>query len=585
MLFTSFLLAGTGAAGADGTMQVAGKILQIGIGPRGVAMGEAQVAAVDDIYGLYWNPAALARSRRTQITMMHNSWFGDILSEYLAYAQPFHRGGFGIAMNYIHFGEFQKYGIDANNYPVPQGGTFTPFSLVTSFGYALHLSPRFYAGANLKLVSESVDTYNNITLALDLGAQYRNFLPDVDLGLTVVNAGLPMQGFGLPLMIKGGVAYRLPFTSKEDANRFLMALDGNLPIPTDQPIYGNFGLEYTYDDTVALRVGYKLSELNDLGGASGLTAGLGGRYQDYALDYAFASFGDLGYTHRVAFTVSFGEPAKKPKRRRAMASVAPAPPVRKAPSAALEETLAPSVPSVAMARNPIQINVNVKPDPEHAGRLAQAEFEFVRQGEVNVKKWTLKIQNGEGRMVRGFTGKQLPRRFLWDGKDGKGKPVPGSLNDRYVFGYILEDGTQDVISGRFQEVSVVDEMMKAAAAEQAKTAGVGDAPTIRFEEGSAILTPEAEDILSRLGNMLELKPFTRIVIEGYTDAGPEKSREFVLSQRRADTVARFLSIHHKVPLTKIAKHARGSKQPVATGEGEEAQAANRRVEIKVTYPR
>ncbi|NTV52104.1 MAG: UPF0164 family protein, partial [Candidatus Firestonebacteria bacterium] len=299
-----------GSAGADdATQSVSGKILQVGIGARPVGMGEAQAAASDDIYSLYWNPAGLSRLGQSQITLMHNAWFGQINSEYLAYAQPIAQGGFGIAFNYISFGQFQKYGIDSNNYPIASDEQFSPFTLVTTFGYSQMFAPQLSLGANLKLVSESVDTYNNLTAALDLGMQVLKVWNGLDLGLMVQNAGLPIQGYSLPLNVKAGAAYS--FLPAADKNRFTAAVDMNLPIPTSQPYYANAGLEYWFVNTIAVRAGYKMSQLNSLGQLSGLTAGLGLRVLDYSLDYAYADYGVLGMTHRVSFTAGFGEAKRK----------------------------------------------------------------------------------------------------------------------------------------------------------------------------------------------------------------------------------------------------------------------------------
>src|SRR5512144_2945433 len=51
--------------------------LQIGVGARAVAMGNAFVGTADDITALYWNPAGLARMGTSEGTFMHANWFVD----------------------------------------------------------------------------------------------------------------------------------------------------------------------------------------------------------------------------------------------------------------------------------------------------------------------------------------------------------------------------------------------------------------------------------------------------------------------------------------------------------------------------
>lgn len=41
--------------------------LKVGVGGRGAAMGDAQTAAVEDVTGLYWNPAGLGGARTKEI--------------------------------------------------------------------------------------------------------------------------------------------------------------------------------------------------------------------------------------------------------------------------------------------------------------------------------------------------------------------------------------------------------------------------------------------------------------------------------------------------------------------------------------
>jgi hypothetical protein len=55
------------------------EFLNIGTGPRGMAMGNAQVASVNDGTAGYWNPAALADMRTSpQLNLMHAEYFAGV---------------------------------------------------------------------------------------------------------------------------------------------------------------------------------------------------------------------------------------------------------------------------------------------------------------------------------------------------------------------------------------------------------------------------------------------------------------------------------------------------------------------------
>jgi len=568
------LLMGAGAPGAaadDATESVSGKILQVGVGARAVGMGESQVAVSDDVYSLYWNPAGLARLGQSQITLMHNAWFGQINSEYLAYAQPTAQGGFGIGLNYINFGTFQKYGIDSNNYPVPLDEQFSPFTLVTTFGYAQTLSPMFSAGANLKLVSESVDTYNNLTMALDLGMQALKVWNNLDLGLMVQNAGLPIQGYSLPLNIKAGAAYSLlPATDK---SKLLAAVDFNMPIPTSQPYYVNAGMEYWLANTVALRAGYKVSQLNGLGQLSGLTAGLGVRVLDYTLDYAYADYGVLGMTHRVSLTAGFGETKKKsakhhgrvvPKRMASPAGGTPG-----------EGVLVPRLSGLTM-RAPLTVKVQ----SEVAGnRVQKAVFDIQASSDADVSSWALRIFDAQGHMLRKYTGLELQESVIWDGKDAGGHQPVESIFATYELSYALSSGTSDKVTGKLVEARDANPVDT----QNSQLSGRVKQDPINFDEKSYDLSENATKALNRIADTLKSHPYIQVLIEGYADTGAENGQEVYLSQRRADGVVRFLTTKFKIPLSKVSSHARGNKNPVAPNQTDEGRAKNRRVEITIVY--
>lgn len=563
-----------GSAGADdATQSVSGKILQVGIGARPVGMGEAQAAASDDIYSLYWNPAGLSRLGQSQITLMHNAWFGQINSEYLAYAQPIAQGGFGIAFNYISFGQFQKYGIDSNNYPIASDEQFSPFTLVTTFGYSQMFAPQLSLGANLKLVSESVDTYNNLTAALDLGMQVLKVWNGLDLGLMVQNAGLPIQGYSLPLNVKAGAAYS--FLPAADKNRFTAAVDMNLPIPTSQPYYANAGLEYWFVNTIAVRVGYKMSQLNSLGQLSGLTAGLGLRVLDYSLDYAYADYGVLGMTHRVSFTAGFGEAKKKNVKH--SARVAPKHMTSPAGGSSAGGVLVPRLSGLTM-RAPIMVKVRSEVS---GNRVQKAVFGIQASSETEISSWTLKILNAQGRLLRKFDGLELEESITWDGKDSGGHQPEETIFATYEMAYSLNTGVNDKVTGKLVEARE----MKSADTQNAQPSGRVKMEPVGFDEKSYDLSENAVKALNRIADTLKSRPYIQVLIEGYADTGAENGQEVYLSQRRADTAVRFLTSKFKIPLSKISSHARGNKNPVASNQTDEGREKNRRVEITIVYSR
>src|SRR5436305_754352 len=73
---------------AKGAGTSSANFLKMGVGGRGVAMGEAQTAAVNDAMALYWNPSMLGELNQNEVSFMHNSYFQGISHDVLYYVQP-----------------------------------------------------------------------------------------------------------------------------------------------------------------------------------------------------------------------------------------------------------------------------------------------------------------------------------------------------------------------------------------------------------------------------------------------------------------------------------------------------------------
>jgi chemotaxis protein MotB len=108
-----------------------------------------------------------------------------------------------------------------------------------------------------------------------------------------------------------------------------------------------------------------------------------------------------------------------------------------------------------------------------------------------------------------------------------------------------------------------------------------------FEPGSAVLTPEGQQLLSQ-----DIAPSVRgyshrICIRGHTattPAGESPSAEdtWALSFERAQAVMRFLADRCRIEERLFELDACGAQQPVATNQTPEGREQNRRIEILMT---
>lgn len=108
--------------------------------------------------------------------------------------------------------------------------------------------------------------------------------------------------------------------------------------------------------------------------------------------------------------------------------------------------------------------------------------------------------------------------------------------------------------------------------------------TVLFRVNQWSLTPDAKTQLSDLAKQAVSTDRYVIEVQGFTDKTGSASYNDVLSQRRAEEVARFLSNEYKIPVRNITMLGEGYAQPVADDKTRDGRKQNRRVEVKLWVP-
>ena len=82
------------------------EFLSIGVGARGMGMGNTLVASVNDVTGSYWNPASLPLAEdKWQVSLMHSEYFAGIAKyDYAAVSAPILDPHTQAAFSFIRFG-------------------------------------------------------------------------------------------------------------------------------------------------------------------------------------------------------------------------------------------------------------------------------------------------------------------------------------------------------------------------------------------------------------------------------------------------------------------------------------------------
>ena len=104
---------------------------------------------------------------------------------------------------------------------------------------------------------------------------------------------------------------------------------------------------------------------------------------------------------------------------------------------------------------------------------------------------------------------------------------------------------------------------------------------IYFNETKTNIDPVAAKALDRDGAMLKDNPDIKVEIGGHTDSlGSEKANQKI-SEKRAESVKKYLMDKFNIPGDRMIVKGYGSKKPIADNGTKEGRAKNRRVELKI----
>lgn len=103
---------------------------------------------------------------------------------------------------------------------------------------------------------------------------------------------------------------------------------------------------------------------------------------------------------------------------------------------------------------------------------------------------------------------------------------------------------------------------------------------IYFNKNSAVLLPEAKEVLSRKAAWLYAHPDIRIVIQGHSDEKGSAEFNLALADHRAGNVKSYL-LGQGIATERLVVVSYGSESPATVGRGESDSAKNRRVHFSI----
>jgi len=344
----SFILMNINLFGQAGGAAV--PFLLISPDARSSGMGEVGTGIADDLNAVYWNPAGLGfhdsvetntgYSPYRQVSLTFSRWLpqfnADLYYSYATLGQYIKELDGTVALNFVfmNLGEFTR-----TSETGQVMGKFLSNEFAIGLSYGTIVAQDLAVGFQLRYIRSNLAPATNFTTgdagvgqsgSFDIGILWKPSILRV-LGVDLDNKlsfGANLQNVGpkmtyrkesdpLPTTLRLGASYNI---IKDEFNDLKFGLDiskllikrdslGSDPLPKslvtgwkNSGVETAFGLEYWYQQIVALRAGY-FSEPSALGNRKYWNFGAGVRYDIFELDFSFIN--TIEANHPLANTMRF----------------------------------------------------------------------------------------------------------------------------------------------------------------------------------------------------------------------------------------------------------------------------------------
>ena len=317
--------------------QSAYQFLNLVTSPRQAALGGKTITIYDnDVNQANFNPATINSEMDNHLALNYGSYFGEVTYGTASYAYTFdrHLQTFQVGVNYVNYGKFQ--GTDETGNPTSD---FTGSEIALSFGYSFMIPDvPIHFGANAKLISSTLESYNSLGGAVDIGALFIDERNDVNWALVVRNIGIQFTTYSgtkekLPLEVLIGVSqevenvpirWHLTLENLQQWNiafsnpaRAVGSIDGG-STPEKVSVFNNalrhviIGVELFPRKSFNVRLGYNFRRGEELSvleqrNFSGISLGFGLKFNNLKFNYSYSRYTLAGNTSLFGLTINFQE--------------------------------------------------------------------------------------------------------------------------------------------------------------------------------------------------------------------------------------------------------------------------------------
>jgi hypothetical protein len=303
--------------------------------PRQAALGGKNVTIYDDdVNQVNFNPATINAEMHNHLALNYGSYFGEISYGTASYAYTYdrHLQTFQAGINYVNYGSIEGY--DESGQPTT---SFSGSEIALSAGYAYTIpNTTIHLGANAKLISSTLESYNSLGGALDIGFIFIDERNDVNWAFVIRNIGTQFTAYSelrenLPLEVIVGVSQELEnvpirwHLTLENLQQWTIAFSN--PARAVSSIDGTsteektsfvknamqhviFGAELFPQKSFNLRLGYNFRRAEELRiieqrNFSGISLGFGLKINKLKFNYSYSRYTLAGNTSIFGLTINF----------------------------------------------------------------------------------------------------------------------------------------------------------------------------------------------------------------------------------------------------------------------------------------
>lgn len=305
------------------TGQTGFKFLDVGVGARAAAMGEAFTLVGNDANAVFYNPAGIAYSdSRVNVILHRNYWIADISYNAVGLTANLKNwGAVGVSLLAADYPTSIGTVVSNNAQGFEETGDIQAGAYSVGLVYARSLTEKFSIGGKVRFAAQSLgsniiptlagteivstSTKENKTsgLAYDIGTIFYPGFKSFRLGMSITNFSPQLkyeeESFQLPLTFKLGAAMDvLDLMGRHQDNSFVV--DVEIVHPRDYSQRIHIGGEFWFKKMIAVRGGYKFNYDEE-----GLSAGFGFAIKGLQIDYAYSAFGRFDAVSRFSCGFAF----------------------------------------------------------------------------------------------------------------------------------------------------------------------------------------------------------------------------------------------------------------------------------------